>query len=575
MLISKRLFAITRGMRGSVVLKVVIGVLVTGTYIIQGVLTAMVLSRVFAGEAWEQFIVNFAVILGMILLRSVFNWFNEVQSKKLAGQAKEKLRYTMFEKLLTLGPGFLQNNRSGSIQSVFVDGVEAIGPYISYYIPHCFVTLISSLGILAYVFYLHTMVGAIMLLGMIIVMVVPSLWIKVMRSTGMTSWEKRNHFNAQFLDALQGMMTLKAFNASEAKGKELENDSREWYKSIMHNLAVSLLDSCLIGLGAALGSAFSVGVAAYLFALGQLSLTGMFLILFLSVECFRPMTDLVKYWHVGFRGLTAADKIFVFLDTRPQIAEPEDAPPLAKAGFHGDVVFDKVTFGYNQGTRPALAKATFTISQGEKVAVVGKSGAGKSTLVNLLLRFFDPQEGSVRISGRDLKTVPSRSFHELISVVWQDTYLFHGTIAENLRIAKPGAGHEEIEKAAKLANIHDFIVSLPEGYATQVGERGVRFSGGERQRIAVARAFLKDAPILVLDEATSSLDAENEAAIQQGLQHLMENRTVLIIAHRFSTIREADRIIVLEDHKIVQTGTHDELMAKGKGQYAQLLTAQL
>ena len=575
MLISRRLFAITRGMRGSVVLKVLIGVLVTGTYIIQGVLTATVLSKVFAGEAWDKFVTNFVVILGMILIRSALNWFNELQSKILAGQAKEKLRYTMFEKLLSLGPGFLQNNRSGSIQSVFVDGVEAIGPYIAYYIPHCFVTLISSLGILAYVFYLNTMVGAIMLLGMIIVMVVPSLWLKVMRSTGMTSWEKRNHFNAQFLDALQGMMTLKAFNASAAKGKELETNSRDWYKSIMHNLAVSLLDSCLIGLGAAIGSAFSVGVAAYLFAVGQLNITSIFLILFLSVECFRPMTDLVKYWHVGFRGLTAADKLFAFLDTQPQVAEPIDAPPLEKGDFHSEIVFDNVTFGYNEGVRQALQKVIFTIGRGEKVAVVGKSGAGKSTLVNLLLRFFDPQDGSVRISGRDLKTVPSVSFHSLISVVWQDTYLFHGTIEENLRIAKPGASNEEIEKAAKLANIHEFIVSLPEGYHTQVGERGVRFSGGERQRIAVARAFLKDAPILILDEATSSLDAENEAAIQQGLQHLMQNRTVMIIAHRFSTIREADRIIVLDDHKIVQTGTHDELMAFGGGAYAQLLRAQL
>lgn len=575
MLISRRLFAITQGMRGSVVLKVLIGVLVTGTYIIQGVLTAMVLSNVFAGKSWDKFVPNFAVILGMIFVRAALNWFNEVQSKKLAGQAKEKLRYNMFEKLLTLGPGFLQNNRSGSIQSVFVDGVEAIGPYISYYIPHCFVTLISSLGVLAYVFYLNILVGAIMLLGMVIVMAVPSLWIKVMRSTGMLSWEKRNHFNAQFLDALQGMTTLKAFNASDIKGKELENNSRDWYKSVMHNLAVSLLDSCLIGLGAAIGSAFSVGVAAYLFAVGQLNITSIFLILFLSVECFRPMTELVKYWHVGFRGLTSADKIFVFLDTQPQVAEPIDASPLKKAGFHSEIVFDNVTFGYNEGTRQALEKVSFTIVPGEKVAVVGKSGAGKSTLVNLLLRFFDPQDGSIRISGRDLKTMSSTSFHSLISVVWQDTYLFHGTIEENLRIARPGAIAGEIEAAAKLANIHDFIVSLPDGYSTQVGERGVRFSGGERQRIAVARAFLKDAPILILDEATSSLDAENEAAIQQGLQHLMQNRTVLIIAHRFSTIRETGRIIVLDDHKIVQTGTHDELMAAGDGAYAQLLTSQL
>lgn len=289
---------------------------------------------------------------------------------------------------------------------------------------------------------------------------------------------------------------------------------------------------------------------------GSLSPSTLLIVLLLGVEVFRPLRDLAILYHQGMVATAAAQSLYELLDTPPEVLEPA-AAPLAPT-----VRFEQVSFGYLRGRRPALHDVSFDVRPGETLGIVGPSGAGKSTLVNLLLRFVDPQQGRVLLGGHDLRTLPLDTLRRQVAVVTQDTYLFHGTIAENLRLGKSDARPEEMARAARLANAHEFIAALPRGYDTLVGEHGHRLSGGQRQRVAIARALLKDAPILVLDEATSHLDAVNEAEVRQALKWLMAGRTTLVIAHRLSTIRDADRIIVLDRGQIVEQGTHAELLAR-------------
>ena len=292
--------------------------------------------------------------------------------------------------------------------------------------------------------------------------------------------------------------------------------------------------------------------------------------LFLAREAFRPLDRLEREFHTAWSATGALEPIAALLDTTPDVQEPGRPAALPA---RNDIAFEDVSFAYGKNEAQALSSVSFGVGEKEFVALVGPSGAGKSTVVALLLRFFDPTAGHIRIGGTDIRELGLDALHSLISVVSQDTYLFHGSIEDNLRIAKPDATPEEIRAALRAARIDDFIESLPRGDATPIGERGSQLSGGQRQRLAIARALLKDAPILLLDEATSSVDAASERAIQQALDELAGRRTTLVIAHRLSTIRRADRILVLDAGRIVEQGDHAGL-ARGKGLYARLMLAQ-
>ena len=301
-----------------------------------------------------------------------------------------------------------------------------------------------------------------------------------------------------------------------------------------------------------------------------MSLAALLIVLMAGTEIFRPLRDLRTVLHNGLLGQSAAAGIFSLLEARPSL------PPAGVAGVAGlapSVAFDCVRFAYPGGRAAAHDGLSFRVAAGERVGIVGPSGAGKSSIVRLLLREYDPQAGKILFGGADLRALDPESLRASIAVVAQDAVLFEGTLAENLRLGRPNASQAEIEAAARAANAHDFILALPEGYETRIGERGARLSGGQRQRIAIARALLLDAPILVLDEALSSVDAENEAAIQQALERLMQGRTTLILAHRLSSVIGADRILVLAGGRVVEEGTHGALMSED-GLYRRLMGAQ-
>ena len=287
---------------------------------------------------------------------------------------------------------------------------------------------------------------------------------------------------------------------------------------------------------------------------------------------YGPVRQISRMVNTVQQSIASVERVFEILDTPPAIVDAPDARPLP--GFSESIVFETAGFCYPEAEEWALRDISLTVRKGELVAFVGMSGAGKTTLMELLPRFHDVTTGRITLDGHDLRSVTVASLRSLIGIVTQDTFLFHDSIGYNIGYGKPGATQAEIEHAARLAQAHDFIAVLPEGYATPVGERGVKLSGGQAQRLAIARAFLKDPPILILDEATSDLDAESEFLVQQALSDLMKGRTVLVIAHRLATVKHADRVVVVHAGRIAEMGTHDELMTRSDGIYRRLATLQ-
>ncbi|MBW3638073.1 MAG: ABC transporter ATP-binding protein/permease, partial [Armatimonadetes bacterium] len=283
-----------------------------------------------------------------------------------------------------------------------------------------------------------------------------------------------------------------------------------------------------------------------------------------------PVQQLTRQVNAVTRSMTAAERVFEVLDTEPEVVEATKSVSIKR--IEGRVEFQNVSFGYEKH-RPVLKEVDLVVEPGEMIGLVGHSGAGKSTLINLLLRFYDVTEGALLIDGIDIRDIKRSDLREQIGVVLQESYLFHGTIYDNISYGRPNASPAEVLEAAKAAFAHDFIINFADGYDTLVGERGTRLSGGERQRIAIARAILHNPRILILDEATASVDTQTEAAIQKALQNLVQGRTTFAIAHRLSTLRNADRLVVVEGGRVVETGTHDELLAK-RGSFWKLVQAQ-
>ncbi|HEY7254796.1 MAG TPA: ABC transporter ATP-binding protein, partial [Methylomirabilota bacterium] len=574
MYLNRRLWAFTDGVRLRIVGATLAGLLAVLLGTARLALLGWVLGRVLAGDGLGHLVWPVAGVAALIALRGLLEYGRAMVAHHTAAGVQAWLRGRIYEQITALGPAHFTQARTGDVILSVVEGVQQLEVYFGQYLPQLFVSALTPLLIFAVVLAIDSPLAVVFLLAAIATFVLPALW---------HGWDSRNSlersraykaYGAEFLDAIQGLRTLAAFGQSRSRARLLEERGHSLFQATMWLLGTNTLARGISDMCIALGAAVALAVGVYRVQGGAMELTALVVVLMLGVEIFRPLRELRVVLHQGMLGLSAAQGILQLLAVKPHVTDlPSREPTGPESPLQPSLAFENVTFRYPGGRRPALDALSLRVAPGERVGVVGASGAGKSTISRLLLRFADPTTGRVTIGGHDLRDLSLRDLRRMIAVVSQDTYLFHGTVEENLRMGRPDASQAELEDAARHANIHEAIAALPQGYRTVVGERGVRLSGGQRQRIAIARALLRDAPILILDEALSSVDAESEAAIQDALDRLMRGRTTLIFAHRLSSIIGADRILVLDEGCVAESGTHATLMARD-GVYRRLMAGQ-
>ncbi|TXL71592.1 ABC transporter ATP-binding protein [Vineibacter terrae] len=567
-----RLWVFTEGVRLRIAWAVVIGLVAVGLGVARLGLLGWLIGEVFAGRSVEALALPIALIAVVMVLRGAFEHWRAMVAHETAARVQKKLRRAVYDRVAALGPGTVGRQRSGALTLSLTDGVEQLEVYFGQFLPQFLISLLTPVLIFAAVAFIDLPVAAVMLGFALLALFAPALWHKRDVANSLGRQKAYAAFAAEFLDSIQGLATLKAFGQSKARADRLEVEARDLFQRTMWVLGTNVLARGITDSAIACGAAAALALGAWRVDSGAMALSALLVILMLGVEIFRPMRELRSVLHQGMVGMSAAQGIYRILDDAPLVA---DAPPASlPQALAPTIAFEGVRFRY-PGTRRTVHEALdFTAAAGERIGLVGSSGAGKSSIVRLLLRFYDPDAGTVRIGGRDLRQLSFAQIRSMISVVNQDTFLFHGTIEDNIRMGRPDATHADIEAAAQAANIHDFVAALPQGYATVVGEKGIKLSGGQRQRVAIARALLRNTPILVLDEALSAVDAENEAVIQEALDRLMRGRTTLILAHRLSSVIDCDRILVLDGGRVAESGRHEMLMRRG-GVYAALMAEQV
>ncbi len=565
-----RLIDLTHGTRRWIATVVILGWLIVVLNVAQIMFIGKLITEALDGiSGFGWLFIIFAII---IPVRAVLNWAVCMASHRASAQTKLLLRDRMYEHLLKLGPGFLESKSTGALVQTAVEGVEALDVYFGKYLPQFILGMSIPLLLCAYIATVDWVTAAALLICLPIIPVSLIMIQRKLQAVSKRYWTSAGRLSTQFLDSLQGLATLKMFNRSQTRADEIHAQTEQFRQDTMRLLSINLISLFFIDWVSTLGTTVvACGMAAWRLQIGALTFNEAIMLTLLGVELARPLILLGSYFHAGASGVSAAQHISAILDTQIQIREKQNAFSPARCKSH--IRFEKICFSYKEGELPALDDISFEINPGEMIAIVGASGAGKSSLINLLFRFFDPQSGQITMDGYPIKDMSLDWLRQQMALVTQNTYLFYGTIAENLQLGKPEATKAEIKAAAQAANIHNFISSLPSGYETQISERGLSLSGGQAQRIAIARAILKNTSIMILDEATSNVDMENELIIQEALERLFKHKTILVIAHRLSTIRRADRILVMDKGQLVESGTHEYLLNK-QGIYAQLTSNQ-
>jgi len=555
-----------------------LGLLVGIVIVAQAWVLARIVDAAFLqGRSLSDVISLLGLLMILAILRFLFSWGSENAGKHLAVRVKTELRGRLIRHLLALGPAYIAEERSGELSNTLTAGIEALDAWFSQYLPQVALALMMPLTILIAVFPQDLLSGVVLLVTAPLIPFFMVLIGSAAESLTRKQWRTLSRLAAHFLDVIQGLPTLKQFGRARDQLQIIARISDDYRQTTMGVLRVAFLSALVLEMLATISVAVIAVEIGIRVMKGHMDFLNAFFILILAPDFYQPLRLLGSRFHAGMDGVAAAERIFAILERRPGMEGASNRPTSVAESFtlpsEFHIHFDDVTVRFQEGERRALEHVSFELRQGEHVALVGASGAGKSTIAHLLLRFLEPSQGQILLNSIPLSHIPPASWRQWIAWMPQQPYLFNMSIADNIRLGRPDATKEEVVWAAKQAFAHAFISSLPEGYDTVVGERGARLSGGQVQRIALARAFLRDAPIVILDEPTANLDPETEDQIQRALTALLTGRTALIIAHRLHTIRQADRILVLQAGRIVEAGRHEELVSQPEGFYRKLLGA--
>ena len=542
-----------------------------GTELIPPLFQREIVDGVVAAADLSRLGMLIALLVGVYAFQQLINAADMFIRHALGERFILDLRVRIYQYLQKLSLSFFERTSTGELMSRVTNDVNALENFVTHGSALTAVDLLRLVGGTIILFVLDARLALLVLLPVPILAISLRYFNTRIRPIYRRIRARLGDINAQLQDSLSGIRVIQAFVQEAQQLARFTAESEAYYQARVQGIRYWATFFPAMRFVAAMGTVIVLAAGSIMVVDGSLSLGTLVAFLSYTISFYEPINRLTEVDNVFQEAIAAGERIFELLDTTADIEDAPEAvelPPIL-----GDVTFDDVHFRYGTGDK-VLHDVTFRMAPGEVVALVGPSGAGKTSIANLLCRFYDPIHGGITVDGVDLRQVKLSSLRSQVAVVLQDTFLFNTSVRDNLLYGKPHATDEELLAATKAAYAHEFIEALPDGYNTEIGERGVKLSGGQKQRLALARALLADPRILILDEATSSVDAEAEYLIQQALDAVLKGRTALVIAHRLSTIRNADKIIALEEGRIVEIGDHHELMGRG-GLYSQLYQRQL
>jgi ATP-binding cassette subfamily B protein len=552
----------------------IVGFLLTLTYSVLNLLPAYVTKHLIDDVLMPRYLPGLwpllLLLLGIFLTSAVISVVRGYMLQWLGARVVFDMRVQVYDHLQMLSLGFFSRKQTGQIMSRVTNDIWRLQYFIAEGFQEILINFLTVLIICVMLFTQHATLAALTLLPIPLIALATYIFSRLIHTVYHKVWRRWASINAVLADSIPGIRVVKSFAQEDRESSRLRDRSQSLFDQEIRAVRLWTTFFPAVGLMTAFGSLVIYGYGGSQVVGLRMSLGTLVMFTQLMWQFYWPIQMLGMMSHRVQHALTSAERVFEVLDNPPEIADAPDSIKLPHVD--GRIEFRNVTFSYDPG-KPVLSDINFVAEPGDVIGLVGPSGAGKSTLVHLLSRFYDVEDGQILLDGQDVRDLSLRFLREQIGLVLQEPFLFHGTVADNIAYGLPDAKPEDIIAAARAANAHDFIVNLPQGYDTLVGERGQLLSGGERQRVSIARAILKNPRILILDEATSSVDTETEILIQQALDRLVSNRTTFAIAHRLSTLRKASKIIVMEHGRIMEMGTHDDLL-DGDGLYSRLCKLQ-
>jgi len=542
----RRLLQFLEPARGAFATVVLLIFLESLTLIGQARVLAVIIDAAFlGGQALAALKPLLLIFLGLNLLRAACAWSGDLLAQYVSSAVKSTLRSSLLAQILARGPAWVQQERSGELTTLISEGVEQLDAYFRLYLPQAVQAVLLPISILLMVFPFDRTSGLVLLLTAPLIPLFMVLIGSTASQATAARWQSLQTISAQFLDILSGITTLKLFGRSRTQQQRLRALNDAFHSTTMQVLRITFLSALVLELLSTLSTAVVAVQIGLRLLYARIAFVDAFFILLLTPDFFLPLRMLGLRFHAGMAGTAAAANIFRVLELKARSPEPIGTETVV-AGHH-DIHFNNVSYTYSTRNFPAIASITCTLPAGRTSVLVGPSGAGKSTLTYLLLGFLQPHTGAIRVGPYDLSRLDLAKWRSQIAWVPQQPTLLHDTVFENIRFSVPGATRASVERAASAAHADAFIRALPEGYDTLIGERGARLSGGQGQRLALARAFLKDAPLLILDEPAAQLDLETEKQLLDSIHALTRNRTVLLVAHRLQTIQRAENVLFLNE----------------------------